>query len=74
MTGGQKDPDIAEALTAVFAADYTIYCVPWAVQAPLAALREHLDNVSGPLEQRGAIRRLRFHGYAVSRNHACGPA
>lgn len=55
MAGGQKDPDMAEALTAVFAASYTIYCVPWAAQAPLAALREHLDNVSGPLEQRGAI-------------------
>ena len=46
---------LAEALTAVFAADYTICCVPWAVQAPLAALREHLDNVGGPMEQRGAI-------------------
>ena len=55
MTGGQKDPDIVEALTAVFAADYTIYCVPWAVQAPLTALREHLDNIGGPMEQRGAI-------------------
>ena len=55
MTGGQKDPDITDALTAVFAADYTIYCVPWAAQAPLTILREHLDNVSGPLEQRGAI-------------------
>ena len=55
MAGGQKDPDIAEALTAVFAADYTIYCVPWAVQAPLTALREHLDNIGGPMEQRGAI-------------------
>ena len=52
-----QSPDfhLAEALTAVFAADYTIYCVPWAVQAPLAALREHLDNVGGPMEQRGAI-------------------
>ena len=55
MAGGQKDPDITDALTAVFAADYTIYCVPWAAQAPLTILREHLDNVSGPLEQRGAI-------------------
>lgn len=55
MTGGQQDPDIEDALTSVFAADYTIYCVPWAAQTPLTALREHLDNISGPMEQRGAI-------------------
>ena len=54
MSGGQKDPDITEALAAVFGADYTLYCLPWAVQEQLTALREHLDKVSGPLEQRRA--------------------
>lgn len=54
MSGGQQDPDIAEALAAVFGADYTLYCLPWAAQEQLAALREHLDAVSGPLEQRRA--------------------
>lgn len=48
MSGGQKDPDITEALAAVFGADYTLYCLPWAVQEQLTALRE------GPLEQRRA--------------------
>lgn len=52
--GGQKAPDITEALAAVFGADYTLYCLPWAVQEQLTALREHLDKVSGPLEQRRA--------------------
>lgn len=54
MSGGQKNPDITEALAAVFGADYTLYCLPWAVQEQLTALREHLDKVSGPLEQRRA--------------------
>lgn len=54
MSGGQKDPDITEALAAVFGADYTLYCLPWAVQEQLMALREHLDKISGPLEQRRA--------------------
>lgn len=43
-----------EALAAAFGADYTLYCLPWAVQEQLTALREHLDKVSGPLEQRRA--------------------
>lgn len=55
MTGGQTDPDPTEALAAVFAADYNIYCLPWAAQEQLTALREHLDGVSHPLEQRGAV-------------------
>ncbi len=55
MSGGQQDPDITDALAAVFAASYTIYCVPWAVQTQLAALRDHLDALGGPMEQRGGI-------------------
>jgi phage tail sheath gpL-like len=54
MTGGQQDPNINDALAAVFAADYTIYCLPWAASAQLTALRDHLEAVSGPLEQRRA--------------------
>lgn len=55
MTGGQVDPDPADALAAVFASDYNIYCLPWAAQEQLTALRDHLDGVSHPLEQRGAV-------------------
>lgn len=54
MTGGQQDPDIDDALAAVFASNYNIYCVPWAAAEQLTALREHLEAISGPLEQRRA--------------------
>jgi phage tail sheath gpL-like len=54
MTGGQQDPDINDALAAVFASNYNIYCVPWAAAEQLTALREHLEAISGPLEQRRA--------------------
>lgn len=54
MSGGQQDPDIGDALAAVFGADYTLYCVPWAAETQLAALRDHLNAISGPLEQRRA--------------------
>lgn len=55
MTGGGVDPDIGPALAAVFAAGHDIIVSPYATQAALTALRTHLDDVSGPLEQRGAI-------------------
>lgn len=54
MSGGQQDPDLADALAVVFASNYNIYCVPWAAAEPLTALREHLEAISGPLEQRRA--------------------
>lgn len=54
MSGGQQDPDLGDALAAVFGADYTLYCVPWAAEAQLAPLRDHLTAISGPLEQRRA--------------------
>lgn len=55
MAAGATDPDIATALAAVFAAGHNIIISPYADQTSLTALRTHLDNVSGPLEQRGAI-------------------
>ncbi|MBT9430939.1 phage tail sheath C-terminal domain-containing protein [Candidatus Symbiopectobacterium endolongispinus] len=55
MSGGGIDPDIAPALAAVFAAGHNIVVSPYATSAALTALRSHLDNVSDPLEQRGAI-------------------
>lgn len=54
MAGGQQDPDLTDALAAVYASSYTIYCVPFAAQEQLTALREHLEAISGPLEQRRA--------------------
>ena len=41
-----------DALAAVFGADYTLYCLPWAGENQLRALRDHLEAISGPLEQR----------------------
>lgn len=55
MSGGQTDPDIAPALAAVVAAGHDIVICPFADQAALTALRTHLEFVSGPMEQRGAI-------------------
>lgn len=55
MSAGATDPTIATALAAVFAAGHNIIISPYADQTSLTALRTHLDNVSGPLEQRGAI-------------------
>lgn len=55
LTGGQQDPDIENALASVFTEHYTIICIPWASEAPLTALREHLSATGHALEQRGAI-------------------
>jgi phage tail sheath gpL-like len=54
-SGGATDPTLATALAVVFASGHHIVVVPWNDTANLTALRTHLDNVSGPLEQRGAI-------------------
>ncbi|WP_454466555.1 phage tail sheath C-terminal domain-containing protein [Citrobacter cronae] len=55
MAGGNVDPDIAPALAAAFAAGHNIVVCPYSTQDALTVLRNHLDKVSGPLEQRGAL-------------------
>ncbi|HDL8234138.1 TPA: phage tail sheath subtilisin-like domain-containing protein [Yersinia enterocolitica] len=55
MTGGAIDPDIAPALAAVIAAGHNVIISPFSTQSALTALRTHLDFVSGPMEQRGAV-------------------
>lgn len=55
MASGATDPTIATALAAVFAAGHNIIIAAWNDATNLTALRTHLDSVSGPLEQRGAI-------------------
>lgn len=52
---GTLDPTMATALAVVFASGHHIVVSAWNDQTNLTALRTHLDNVSGPLEQRGAI-------------------
>ncbi len=55
MASGATDPTVATALAAVFAAGHNIIITAWNDATNLTALRTHLDSVSGPLEQRGAI-------------------
>ena len=55
MSGGATDPTLATALAVIFGAGHNIICSAWNDQTNLTALRTHLDTVSGPLEQRGAI-------------------
>ena len=55
MKGGAGDPDLAPALAAVVNGGHQIIASPFTGDAALTALRNHLDFVSGPLEQRGAI-------------------
>ena len=55
MSGGATDPNVADALSVVFAEHYNIIATPYNDQTSLTVLRDHLDNVSGPMEQRGAV-------------------
>jgi phage tail sheath gpL-like len=55
LTGGQVDPTLTDALSAVAGAGHTLIITPYADQTSLLALRTHLDFVGGPLEQRGAV-------------------
>jgi phage tail sheath gpL-like len=54
LAGGQTDPSLAAALTAIFAAGHTLLVTSLADAANLALLRNHAAQVSGPLEQREA--------------------
>ncbi|WP_293766405.1 phage tail sheath subtilisin-like domain-containing protein [uncultured Aquitalea sp.] len=55
MAGGATDPTITTALPTVFSAGHNILVSAWNDTTNLQSLRTHLDSVSGPLEQRGAI-------------------
>lgn len=52
---GATDPVLATALATAFGAGHNIVVSAWNDTVNLTALRTHLDSVSGPLEQRGAI-------------------
>lgn len=54
MAGGQNDPDISSVLATVFGARYRMYVCPYSTLAALTELRQHLDSISGPLEERRA--------------------
>lgn len=55
MAGGEGDPDVSLALTAIYSAGHTLIVMPYSTTDALSALSEHLNNVSGPVEQRGAV-------------------
>lgn len=64
LTGGATDPDIQDALDAVFAERFHVI-VPWtSVQADLVKVRDHLQEVSSPVQQRPG------RAYAVASNAA----
>jgi phage tail sheath gpL-like len=52
MSGGATNPSIQDALSAVIAQDYNIIVTPFNTQTDLTTLRDHLDLISGPMEQR----------------------
>lgn len=54
MASGSGDPDIDDALDEVFSEDYNIIATAWNDSDSLGDLKDHLDSVSGPLEQRPA--------------------
>jgi phage tail sheath gpL-like len=55
MASGATDPVLTAALAAIYTAGHTIIACALNDTASLQALRNHLDNVSGPMEQRGAV-------------------
>jgi phage tail sheath gpL-like len=55
MTGGTIDPDIQTALDKVYASQYSLIITPYNDATSLATLRDHLDAVSGPIEQRPGV-------------------
>ncbi|MCX9038764.1 phage tail sheath subtilisin-like domain-containing protein [Citrobacter portucalensis] len=55
MSGGTGAYDFAPVLAAAFSGGHNIVVSPYSDQASLTTLRSHLTNVSGPMEQRGAI-------------------
>lgn len=55
MANGAANPDPQDALDVAFPEKYDIIVTPWNNQADLEALRDHLESVSGPIEQRDGI-------------------
>lgn len=62
MANGQGDPDISAALAAIYSAGHTVIILPYSTTDALSALATHLNDVSGPVEQRGAMGVTGFNG------------
>src|SRR5690606_7305331 len=55
MANGQGDPSLSPALASIFSAGHTLVISPYTTTDALSLLSVHVNNVSGPLEQRGAM-------------------
>lgn len=55
MASGATNPTLSDALTVAFAEKYDLIVTPYNNQTDLTTLRNHLDSVSGPLEQRPGV-------------------
>jgi len=66
MSNGDVDPDIDNTLTAISGTGYTILVCPYNNSTALSKIKEHLDFVSGPLEQRPATAYVGFRNATMS--------
>ena len=62
MTGGATDPDVKDALDAVFAKQYNIVAIPYNNSTALGKVADYLDSVSGPIEERPGMAYYAFTG------------
>jgi phage tail sheath gpL-like len=62
MASGATDPSLSTPLATIYGAGHNIINVANIDSTALVQLRNHLDSVSGPLEQRGAIGVIGFTG------------
>jgi phage tail sheath gpL-like len=62
MAAGASDPDIQDALDVVKPVRYNIIVSAYNDATSLQALRDHMDEVGGPIEQRGAVGIAGFTG------------
>lgn len=72
MAGGVTDPDVSTALAEVFGEQYHIIAVPYVSQTAIEDLRDHLDSVSGPLEQRPGVGVYGYDGALASATTLAG--
>lgn len=72
MSGGTIDPALSAALAKVFPEQYHVIATPYNDQTSLTTLRDHLDSVSGPMEQRGAVGVYGYDGALASATTLAG--
>jgi len=72
MASGSADPDIDDALAEVVSEQYHLIATPYNDQTSLETMRDHLDLVSGPLEQRPAVGVYGFTGALASATTLAG--